>query len=157
MNYLLDSNTVSDFYNSAAPCHDAIANKFGLLTDNDKVYVSVLCLYELGYGLANAPEDKKALVRKQLRQAPQDFELLPVLAEGAVLFGELKKSLQTQRSLNAKQMRRHNVDCLAPTLLRGSVYRYEFPRWSVGTSKLVNNAPTRLATLPRSHAPAWEC
>ncbi|MCP4700958.1 MAG: hypothetical protein GY862_29500 [Gammaproteobacteria bacterium] len=25
--------------------------------------------------------------------------------------------------------------CLAPTLLRGSVYLYEFPRWSVGTSK----------------------
>ncbi|MCP4695725.1 MAG: type II toxin-antitoxin system VapC family toxin, partial [Gammaproteobacteria bacterium] len=83
MNYLLDSNTVSDFYNSAAPCHDPIINRFERLAENDKIYVSVLSLYEPGYGLANAPEDKKALVRKQLRQAPQDFKLLPAVAEGA--------------------------------------------------------------------------
>ncbi len=112
MNYLLDSNTVSDFYNSDVPCHDPILSRFARLVENDKVYVSVLSLYELGYGLANAPEDKKNLVRKQIRLAPQDFELLPLLPAGAELFGKLKKSLQTQRALSAKQMRRHNVDLM---------------------------------------------
>jgi hypothetical protein len=38
MNYLLDSNTVSDFYNSDAPCHDPILNRFVRLEEDDKVY-----------------------------------------------------------------------------------------------------------------------
>lgn len=76
------------------------------------MHVSVLTLYELGYGLANAPEDKKAKVREQLEKIPQDFSLLPLSSEGAELFGILKKSLQTNRGLNSKQMRRHNIDLM---------------------------------------------
>ncbi|WP_103920883.1 type II toxin-antitoxin system VapC family toxin, partial [Candidatus Venteria ishoeyi] len=91
--------------------------------ESDEIYVSVLTLYELGYGLANAPEDKKELVRKQIWQAPQDFELLPLFPEGAELFGDLKKALQTQRTLGARQMRRHNVDLMlaATAIVTGSV------------------------------------
>ncbi|SEH05856.1 Uncharacterised protein [Candidatus Venteria ishoeyi] len=50
MNYLLDSNTVSDFYNSDAPGHDPILDRFAHLAESDKVYVLVLTLYKLGLG-----------------------------------------------------------------------------------------------------------
>jgi predicted nucleic acid-binding protein len=112
VNYLLDSNVLSDFYNSSAPFHRRILRRFERLSENDRVHISVLSLYELGYGLSNAPEDRKPLVRKQIRLATQDFEPLPLLPEAAELFGTLKKSLQTQRSLGARQVRRHNVDLM---------------------------------------------
>lgn len=60
MNYLLDSNTVSDLYNRSSPQHNVIFERFSTLTDVDNVYVSVLTLYEMEYGYANAPDDKKA-------------------------------------------------------------------------------------------------
>lgn len=112
MNYLLDSSIVSDFYNFSAPAHKLILNKLSLFEDTDRVYVSVLCLYELAYGLANAPEDKKLLIREQLIKTPQDFELLPLFLEAAELFGQLKKSLQSHHALSARQMQRHNIDLM---------------------------------------------
>ena len=59
MNYLLDSNTVSDLYNKASLQHGSVRNRLAALTDKDNVYVSVLTLYEMEYGYANAPMDKK--------------------------------------------------------------------------------------------------
>jgi len=115
MKYLLDSNIVSDFYNPSALGHEAILNRFSTLKDIDRIYISVLCLYELAYGLANAPENKKSLIIKQLDKASQDFELLPLFPDSAKLFGELKKSLQVHRALNARQMQRHTIDLMLAT------------------------------------------
>lgn len=123
MNYLLDSNIVSDFYNADAPAHEAILQRFDRLSEMDQVYVSVLTLYELSYGLANAPEEKRVLIQRQMDQLTEDFELLPLFAEAAQVFGPLKRSLQTQRGLNAKQMQRHNIDLMlaVTALTKGAI------------------------------------
>ena len=47
MNYLLDSNTVSDLYNQTSPQHELVRKRLSILTDKDNVYVSVLTLYGL--------------------------------------------------------------------------------------------------------------
>lgn len=58
MIYLLDSNTISDFYDKGSVNHPKILNKIAKLKDTDNVAISVLTLYELEYGLANAPDNK---------------------------------------------------------------------------------------------------
>jgi len=47
MNYLLDSNTVSELYDKFSAGYPKISQKLGYLTDDDQVYISILTLYEL--------------------------------------------------------------------------------------------------------------
>lgn len=63
MKYLLDSNIVSDFYDNASPGQALIARKIAALADVDAVCISILTVYELEYGYANAPEDKKSIIK----------------------------------------------------------------------------------------------
>lgn len=112
MNYLLDSNVVSDLYNPDAPAHEAILRHVERLSDADRVFVSVLTLYELAYGLAQAPAEKQAFVQRQMERLMEDFELIPLLAEAAMGFGQLKRQLQLQRGVNGRQMQRHNIDLM---------------------------------------------
>ncbi|GEM_PF-1629416 len=98
--YLLDSNTVSDLYNLSALAYAPICRRLASLKSDEKVYVSILTLYELEYGFAHAPDNKKAKVRQQINQAQQDFEILPLSREGAKLFGILKQTIKEARNLN---------------------------------------------------------
>ncbi len=63
MRYLLDTNTISELYDIDASHHSAILGHLGALTDKDRVCISILSLYELEYGWANAPDEKKSAVR----------------------------------------------------------------------------------------------
>ncbi len=112
MNYLLDSNTVSDLYNRSSPQHPAISKRFAALTDEDAVYASVLTLYEMEYGYANAPEDKKPLIRQNIQDMHADLELLPLSEDAALIFGKLKKAIQDTRLLTSKNLKRHSVDLM---------------------------------------------
>ena len=53
MKYLLDSNIISDFYDPLSVGHPQIYYRLTQLTANDRVFVSILSLYELEYGFAN--------------------------------------------------------------------------------------------------------
>lgn len=97
MNYLLDSNVVSDFYDKNSSNHREIVHQLGILNDEDQVFISIITLYELEYGYNNAPKDKRFVVRKKINEAKEDFGILPLTAEGSMLFGRLKKSLVDKR------------------------------------------------------------
>ena len=84
MRYLLDSNTISELYDTGASHHPAILGHLGALTDRDQVCISVLSLYELEYGWANAPDEKKPAVRQVIADAQSDFEVLPPRCREAV-------------------------------------------------------------------------
>jgi len=112
MNYLLDSNTVSDLYNRSSPQHNVIFERFSTLTDVDSVYVSILTLYEMEYGYANAPDDKKAIIRQQIQAMCNDLELLPLTKEAVPLFGVLKKSVKNTKMLSSKNIKQHSVDIM---------------------------------------------
>jgi len=113
--YLLDSNTVSDFYDKSAAGHPHIANQLLSLQSDDSVYMSILTLYELEYGFANAPEEKKAVVRQKLTDAQKDFEILPLSNSGATLFGVLQKQLKETRKLSKENLKKHSVDIMIAT------------------------------------------
>ena len=118
MKYLLDSETVSSFYNEADEHYEDINSKIMALSDDDEVYISVLTLYELEYGRANAPDDKVSKLRDQTQLAQSDFIILAVPLMGAELFGDLKKGLRDHWGLQGedeakqKNMKRHNIDLM---------------------------------------------
>lgn len=112
MNYLLDSNTLSDLYNRDSPQHHAISQRFAALTDNDSVYALVLSLYEMEYGYANAPADKKPAIRQQIQDIRADLEILPLSEEAALIFGQLKKNIREYRHLSSKNIKQHSVDLM---------------------------------------------
>jgi predicted nucleic acid-binding protein len=115
MKYLLDSNIISDFYDPLSVGHPQIYRCLTQLTVNDRVFVSILSLYELEYGFANAHEDYKPAIRRKIQETQQDFEILPLSHQGAQLFGELKKALQVKRSINKENMKKHTVDLIFAT------------------------------------------
>ncbi len=59
MRYLLDSDVLSDLYDPEAPGHNGVARQLASLESSDQVFISILALYELEYGCANAPEEKR--------------------------------------------------------------------------------------------------
>jgi len=112
MNYLLDSNTVSDLYDKWSKDHAKISQKLCSLPDSDTVYVSILTFYELEYGWANAPHDKKGVIRQKIREVQQDFEMFPLSLQGAKVFGDLKKIVKDSRSPSKENMKKYNVDLM---------------------------------------------
>lgn len=118
MRYLLDSETVSSFYNEADKHYEAINSKIVSLSDDDEVYISVLTLYELEYGRANAPKELLSMLQTRVQRAQSDFIVLPVAPEGAGIFGDLKKALRVYWGLKQedeskkKQMKQHNIDLI---------------------------------------------
>ncbi len=94
MNYLLDSNTISDFYDKDSANYPKILNKIAHLKNTDKVAISILTLYELEYGLANAPEYKKSIIEQKIIEAQIDFAVFPLSKKGAKLFGSFKTAIR---------------------------------------------------------------
>jgi predicted nucleic acid-binding protein len=116
--YLLDSNTISELYDTDASHHSAILGHLSALIDRDQVCISILSLYELEYGWANTPDEKKPAVRQVIADAQSDFEVLPLSVHGAVIFGELKKRIKELRNPSKENMKKFNVDLmLAATAL----------------------------------------
>ncbi len=100
MKYLLDTNIVSKLFDKSAEGHIRIRKKIAALNEEDEVAVSILTMYELEYGLANAPEERKEVVRQKIEKVKTHFQTLPIAPEGASRFGELKKALKARRSLD---------------------------------------------------------
>lgn len=112
MSYLLDTNTVSDFYETGSSGHLEIARKLKELPGSVPVFVSVLSLYELEYGHANAPADLKPTIRQRIEDVQTDFTILDLSPRAARAFGILKKKLREARKLTAKGSRYHNIDLM---------------------------------------------
>ncbi len=112
MNYLLDSNTISDFYDKDSANYPKILNKIAHLKNTDKVAISILTLYELEYGLANAPEYKKSIIEQKIIEAQIDFAVFPLSKKGAKLFGSFKTAIRESKMLNKENMKKHNIDLM---------------------------------------------
>lgn len=112
MRYLLDSDSLSDLFEPSSPGHQSIARRFTALIDSDLVFVSILALYELEYGYANAPDERKPVIRQRISSLQSDFSILPLTPEAARLFGALKARFRNFRQLGKKSSKTHNVDLM---------------------------------------------
>jgi predicted nucleic acid-binding protein len=123
MKFLLDSDILSDLYDPSSSGHLPIAARLESLQDSDSVFVSILALYELEYGHAHAPEEKKPALRQAISDLQSDFPILPLTVEGGRVFGSLKERLQASRRLSKKGSKAHNVDLMlaATAMVEGCV------------------------------------
>ena len=123
MNYLLDSNSLSDFYDRESSGHDAIFRQLGVLPDDAQVLMSVLSLYEFEYGYANADDALRPSIRAKITEAQEDFEVLPLSREGASVFGEIKQALRKKRGISGENIKKHNIDLMfaAEALVHGCI------------------------------------
>ena len=112
MSYLLDTNTVSDLYEINSPGHPNIARKLADLKGSTGIFVSILTLYELEYGYANSPAERKPTIRQRIEYAQSDFTVLDLSPEAAQVFGLLKKKLREFRMLTERGSRHHNIDLM---------------------------------------------
>jgi predicted nucleic acid-binding protein len=112
MRYLLDTDSLSDLYEPASSGHRNITRRIASLGDEDLVFVSILSLYEMEYGCANAPEALRNVIRQRISAAQMDFRFLPLTPEAARLFGGLKARLRTLRQLSKKASKSHNIDLM---------------------------------------------
>jgi predicted nucleic acid-binding protein len=112
MNYLLDTVTISDLYETSSPGHSGIARRLAKLGKDDVLFISVLSLYELEYGFANAPPEKKQEIRRRITDAQSSFRILSLSAQAAGMFGFLKKRLRDARNLTERGSRYHNIDVM---------------------------------------------
>jgi len=112
MNYLLDSNVVSAFYDKFSLNHQQIAQQLASLSSDDKVFISIITFYELEYGYSNAPYDKKEVIRIKIEEAKKDFSILPLTLAGSLFFGQLKKKLINFRELKKENAKKHNIDII---------------------------------------------
>lgn len=78
MKYLLDTNIVSYFSDPASPFHTSVKHRFSQLQEKDDIFISVLTLFEIEYGIVYAPQEKKARM-EEVKQMLQHFlEVLPL-------------------------------------------------------------------------------
>jgi predicted nucleic acid-binding protein len=112
MRYLLDSDSLSDLYEPESSGHDNIAQRAVALAETDLVVISILALYEMEYGYANAPESLKPVIRKRISAIQGDSPILPLTLEAARIFGSLKFRLRSLRRLSSKAIKAHNVDIM---------------------------------------------
>jgi len=97
--------------------HHETAHQLGVLSDEDQVFISIITLYELEYGYNNASEGKKICCQKRINEAKEDFSILPLTAEGSVLFGRLNKSLVDKRNLKKESAKSTTLILSLPALL----------------------------------------
>jgi predicted nucleic acid-binding protein len=112
MNYLLDSNAVSDFYDKNSTNYPKILTHIAQLKNTDKIAISILTIYELEYGLANAPEHKKTVIEQKIMEAQEDFTVLPLSRNAARAFGNFKKAIKDNKMLNKENIKKHNIDLM---------------------------------------------
>lgn len=112
MNYLLDTATISDLYETSSSGHPGIARRLSTLGKDDVLFASILSVYELEYGFANAPSEKKQEIRRRIFEAQSDFRILPLSPQAAGVFGSLKKRLRDARNLTERGSRYHNIDVM---------------------------------------------
>lgn len=115
MNYLLDSNTVSDLYNPSGVNHAKVVNNL-LNLKSERVFISILTLYEFEYGFANAPVEKRARIKATILQIQQDFPLLPLSTNAAEIFGELKYRYKMATQINQENLKKHTIDFIIASM-----------------------------------------
>jgi len=112
MRYLLDTDSLTDFYEPASAGYLSITDRVASLPNQDLVFASILSMYELEYGYANATDDLKPIIRQRISEAQMDFAFLSLLPEAARIFGRLKARLRLRRQLSKKASKSHNIDLM---------------------------------------------
>jgi len=129
--YLLDTCALNALKKPYAEGHIQHVRKLSSLDNDDKVYVSILSIYELEYGASHTHNLQLANETRQAIQSIRyEFEIISVPAEGGEIFGAFKElykewesSAWNKKRLGSKAIIKHNVDLIIATtaLIEGAI------------------------------------
>lgn len=115
--YLLDTDIVSYLCDPKFPSHELILLKLRSLPDEDEVFISILTLYELEYGVSCGTPDLVTMLSETEKMLLNRFPVIPLSRTGAKIFGEIKYTYRKKIEANYKsknELERHlqkrNVD-----------------------------------------------
>jgi len=117
MKYLLDTNIPLYLEDIDSPFNQAVQEKFQQLQDEDQLFMSVLSLFELYYGVAlrkKSGEEQLAEHSLQVIDAiKKRFTLLPLTGKEASTFGEMKalyKDRSKKKENKQETIKKHDID-----------------------------------------------
>jgi predicted nucleic acid-binding protein len=113
MNYILDTNIISQLLDDQSKGFKNIKKKFNTLNENsDNVLMSIVSLYELEFGYSNAPDHKKQIIKDDIEYLNDFLSIIPLSKKGSSIFGELKTSIKDKRNITQENMKKHNIDIM---------------------------------------------
>ena len=112
--YLLDTNIISYLANSNSPHREIIKKHLFSLSANDNVYVSIITLYELSYGLHSYKSSEKNifLFKKGIELIKDYLEVLPLDIKEVDIFGKLKSKYKNSTGIQSKINKQNDLDFL---------------------------------------------
>ena len=90
-NYLLDTNILSYFEDINSPYHSNIKSKIESLDETDKLFISIITLYEFESRLSLITNlELKTKIKEFINLIKENIEIILLSPEGALKFGEIK-------------------------------------------------------------------
>lgn len=110
--YILDTNIISNLQTNTENGLKVLG-KLKRLSSDDEVYVSVIVLYELVYGLNNITEaDEKKAVEKGIGFIKEYLSIVPLDMKEVDIFARLKTKYKESTGIHKNAIKRHNLDLL---------------------------------------------
>jgi predicted nucleic acid-binding protein len=110
--YLLDSDIITYLEEKNSAFHAPVVSQLSRLSNDDEVYISVLTLYEMQYGIAcvkEEPEKYKKFLAVQ-NSIKRRFPILPLSEKGAEIYGDIKAMYRKDTGIQKKPLKKHDVD-----------------------------------------------
>jgi len=107
--FLPDTNTLSSLMQKKTAHQATFSAKFSSLNDEDEVYVSIVSLYEMGYGARHAKANEMRLAIESVKNS---FTILNLTEEGAKIFADIKERYKQETQLGKKAIIKHNADLM---------------------------------------------
>jgi predicted nucleic acid-binding protein len=115
--YLLDTNIPLYLEDPTSPFNHAVIRSFQRLQDDDRLFISVLSLYELYYGMALRKRDNREQFATQtllvIEEIKKRFSILPLTGKEAPVFGEIKahyKERPKRKEDISETIKKHDFD-----------------------------------------------
>ena len=117
--YLLDTDIVSYLSDPNSKFHESVFLKLGSLSHDDEVFIPILTMYELEYGISCGAPDFVSMLSETEKTLLNRLPVIPLNRTGAKIFGELKyayrKKIETNfksKSETEKHLQKKNVDLI---------------------------------------------
>ena len=114
--YLLDTNIISYLTDSKSPYRESVKDKLFSLSEEDRVAVSIVTLYELAYGLVTFEKNQNSkdikLFERGIEFIKEYLEIFPLSVEEIDIFGKIKAKYKQETGINTKALKKNDLDFL---------------------------------------------
>ena len=111
--FLFDTNALSSLTIEGNDGHEKILSKMSELNDNDKLFTSILSIYEMEYGMRHAKDESLIQQMKlAIESVKNEFQIVPLTEIGAKIFADIKEQYRDQKNIGKKALIKHNIDLM---------------------------------------------